>query len=390
MGPQDTSRARPSIRCGATTPAIRRRSSARSAAPSSSTTPGRSTTSTRCSRPTATGCRSAAPTSRSRRRTARVEAWGRSADNPVGGWYGLKKGLRGRFGVYMPPLMEALGLAELTHDAKNNRMRARSDAPSAAPLAAPGDPFDALGDPNRRAIVELLGAGRTLRPGDRRRPAHQPAGRLAPPAAAEARPAWSSRSRVGRVGSTGSTTRAWKPSAPTSSRSGATRATRFRLVAENTRPRRRATVIEPIRLAFDVECPADHAFDVWTRRIAQWWPADHTRRPAATASRSSLEGRPGGRIFERTPSGDRARLGRGHRLGAARPPRLPLAPQPRPRRRDRRRDPLRRPRATAPPGWRSSIGAGSGSAPMASRGGTATTAAGRRSCPTMSPWSTVT
>jgi hypothetical protein len=54
-----------------------------------------------------------------------VEAWGRSADNPVSGWYGLKKGLRGRFGVYLPPLMEALGLAEITHDAKNNRMRAR-------------------------------------------------------------------------------------------------------------------------------------------------------------------------------------------------------------------------------------------------------------------------
>ena len=52
-----------------------------------------------------------------------VEAWGRSADNPVGGWYGLKKGLRGRFGMYMPPLLEALGLAEVTHDAKNNRMR---------------------------------------------------------------------------------------------------------------------------------------------------------------------------------------------------------------------------------------------------------------------------
>lgn len=53
-----------------------------------------------------------------------VEAWGRSADNPVGGWYGTKKGLRGRFGVYLPPLLEALGLAELTHDARNNRMRA--------------------------------------------------------------------------------------------------------------------------------------------------------------------------------------------------------------------------------------------------------------------------
>jgi hypothetical protein len=54
-----------------------------------------------------------------------VEAWGRSAKNPVGGWYGLKKGLRGRFGVYLPPLMEALGLAELEHNAKNNRMRAK-------------------------------------------------------------------------------------------------------------------------------------------------------------------------------------------------------------------------------------------------------------------------
>ncbi len=48
-----------------------------------------------------------------------VEAWGRSADNPLGGWYGLKKGLRGRFGMYLPPLLEALGLAEVTHEAKN-------------------------------------------------------------------------------------------------------------------------------------------------------------------------------------------------------------------------------------------------------------------------------
>jgi len=54
-----------------------------------------------------------------------VEAWGRDPSNPVGGWYGLRKGYRGRFGMYMPPLMEALGLAELTHDAKNNRMRGK-------------------------------------------------------------------------------------------------------------------------------------------------------------------------------------------------------------------------------------------------------------------------
>jgi hypothetical protein len=54
-----------------------------------------------------------------------VEAWGRSEKNPVKGWYGLKKGLRGRFGVYLPPLMEALGLAEITHEAKGNRMKAK-------------------------------------------------------------------------------------------------------------------------------------------------------------------------------------------------------------------------------------------------------------------------
>jgi hypothetical protein len=53
-----------------------------------------------------------------------VEAWGRAPDNPVGGWYGVRKGYRGRFGMYMPPLLEALGLAELTHDARNNRIRA--------------------------------------------------------------------------------------------------------------------------------------------------------------------------------------------------------------------------------------------------------------------------
>jgi hypothetical protein len=53
-----------------------------------------------------------------------VEAWGRSADNPIGGWYGLKKGLRGRFGMYIPPLLEVLGLAEVEHNAKGNRMRA--------------------------------------------------------------------------------------------------------------------------------------------------------------------------------------------------------------------------------------------------------------------------
>jgi hypothetical protein len=53
-----------------------------------------------------------------------VEAWGRSEDNPLGGWYGLRNGYRGRFAMYLPPLLEELGLAEVTHDARNNRMRA--------------------------------------------------------------------------------------------------------------------------------------------------------------------------------------------------------------------------------------------------------------------------
>jgi hypothetical protein len=54
-----------------------------------------------------------------------VEAWGRAGSNPVKGWYGLKKGLRGRFGMYVPPVLEAMGLAEVEHNPKNNRMRAK-------------------------------------------------------------------------------------------------------------------------------------------------------------------------------------------------------------------------------------------------------------------------
>jgi hypothetical protein len=55
-----------------------------------------------------------------------VEAWGRAGDNPVGGWYGLKKGLRGRFANYVPPVLEVLGMAEVEHNARNNRIRAIS------------------------------------------------------------------------------------------------------------------------------------------------------------------------------------------------------------------------------------------------------------------------
>jgi hypothetical protein len=53
-----------------------------------------------------------------------VEAWGRSETNPIGGWYGLRKGYRGRFGMYLPPLLEQLGYVELTHTPRNNSVRA--------------------------------------------------------------------------------------------------------------------------------------------------------------------------------------------------------------------------------------------------------------------------
>jgi uncharacterized protein YndB with AHSA1/START domain len=61
-------------------------------------------------------------------------------------------------------------------------------------------------------------------------------------------------------------------------------------------------VTEPLRLAFEVDCPPEHAFDVWTRQISRWWPADHTATGAA-GSEVVLEGRVGGRIFERTAVG---------------------------------------------------------------------------------------
>jgi len=61
-------------------------------------------------------------------------------------------------------------------------------------------------------------------------------------------------------------------------------------------------MIEPIRLVVELDCPAEHAFEVWTARIGTWWPVDHTAsgQPGLAVI---LEGRPGGRIFERTPAG---------------------------------------------------------------------------------------
>lgn len=53
-----------------------------------------------------------------------VEAWARSESNPVGGYYGTRKGYRGRFANYVPPVLELLGMVELEHLPRNNRVRA--------------------------------------------------------------------------------------------------------------------------------------------------------------------------------------------------------------------------------------------------------------------------
>ena len=121
-------------------------------------------------------------------------------------------------------------------------------------------------------------------------------------------------------------------------------------------------MIEPIRLAFEVDCPADHAFDVWTDRISTWWPADHTvsGEPDAAVVLEPRSGRPDLRADGRRR---RARVGRGDRLGATEPARLPVAPPARPRRRDRGRDPLPAAGRGGDPASRSSIAAGRRSAP---------------------------
>ena len=91
-----------------------------------------------------------------------VEAWARADDNPVGGWYGLKKGLRGRFANYVPAgaggARAGRGRAQRPQQPHARASRPGADGRAAA--APAGDPFEALGDPNRRAIVELLGGGR--------------------------------------------------------------------------------------------------------------------------------------------------------------------------------------------------------------------------------------
>ena len=61
-------------------------------------------------------------------------------------------------------------------------------------------------------------------------------------------------------------------------------------------------MIEPLRLSVEVNCPAAQAFDVWTRKISRWWPADHTAS-GEKGLEVVLEARLGGRIFERSATG---------------------------------------------------------------------------------------
>ena len=134
--------------------------------------------------------------------------------------------------------------------------------------------------------------------------------------------------------------------------------------------------IEPLRLAFDVACPPDHAFMVWTERIATWWPADHTASGEPN-QQVVLEGRIGGRIFERTTAGDVHEWGE---VIAWEPPHrlvyLCAGTEPmRPRSRSASSQ-----RAT-PRGSRSSTAAGNGWERKASPGATATWAAGARCSP---------
>jgi hypothetical protein len=92
-----------------------------------------------------------------------VEAWARSQGNPRGGWYGLDEGLRGRFAVYVPPVLEYLGMAELEHNQGVNRMRAVLPSPGVSTTVAQ------LNEPQTaeaREQLERRGAGGATSVGD--------------------------------------------------------------------------------------------------------------------------------------------------------------------------------------------------------------------------------
>ena len=209
------------------------------------------------------------------------------------------------------------------------------------PRTAPaGDPFDALGDPNRRAIVELLAAAsRSVREIADELPISRPAVsrhlRLLKEAGLVVEEARGTR-RIYRLHDEGvEAVRAYLAQV------WGDAAIRFRLVADNARPRRRRAMIEPIRLSFEVACPAPRAFEIWTARTSHLVAGQPygERRAGPRGRLRAASWRPDLRADRR---GAGVRLGRDRRLGAAPPARLPVAPAGRPGRRDRGRDHVRR------------------------------------------------
>ena len=164
-----------------------------------------------------------------------------------------------------------------------------------------GDPFEALGDPHRRAIVEMLGSGgRTVREIADALPISRPAVsrhlRLLKSAGLVVDQPRGAR-RIYHLHDQGvEAVRAYLTGV------WGDAATRFRILAENINPSRGEAMIEPLRMSFEVDCPAPHAFEVWTAKTSRWWPVAHTvtEEPGLQVV---FEGRLGGRIFERTPGG---------------------------------------------------------------------------------------
>src|SRR5215216_5839966 len=169
--------------------------------------------------------------------------------------------------------------------------------------ALSGDPFDALGDPNRRAIVELLRAGdRSVSELAEELPISRPAVsrhlRLLKQAGLVADRAEGTR-RLYRLDDEGiAAVREYLEQVWGGGRGPVPARGR-----EHQRTERTGLVVsEPIELRFEVACSPEHAFDTWANRTSLWWPRSHsmTSAPGLVVTFGS---RPGGRIFERTPEG---------------------------------------------------------------------------------------
>ena len=260
----------------------------------------------------------------------------------------------------------------------SSRTASRS-APSSRPdgdaaAAAGRRSLRPLGDPNRRAIVDSSGpASDPCR--DRRRAADQPAGRLAAPAPPEAR-GTRRREAIGHATDLSASRPGYRGRTDVP-RTGLGR--RRGTISTCRREHRRGptkAMIEPILLAFDVDCPVDRAFDIWTARIAQWWPRDHTVSAEADLM-IVLEGRPAAASLSVEPVvsstiGVRSRSGSRPRASATPGTSTAIAPM-RPTSKSGSFD------AEPPPrGSRSSTPAGSGWEPPVRTGATGTRVAGRR------------